>query len=57
MFKPRKTEGGESFEERLARLRLKIDSLPESHRPHLSELADAVARQHRRLQNGTGAQP
>jgi hypothetical protein len=45
------TEAGESFQQRLQGLRLKIDSLPETQRPHLIDLADAIARQHRQLQN------
>ncbi len=44
------TGAGESFHERLERLRIKIDSLPESQRPHLYGLADSIARQHRRLE-------
>jgi hypothetical protein len=42
---------GGSFEEKLRRLRLKIDLLPEAQRPHLVDLADAIARQQRRLEN------
>jgi hypothetical protein len=38
------------FREKLHRLRIKIDSLPESQRPHLIELADTIARQHRQLE-------
>ena len=45
------TEAGESFQQRLHRLRLKIDSLPETQRPHLIDLAETIARQHRQLQN------
>jgi hypothetical protein len=45
------TEAGESFQQRLQRLRLKIDSLPETQRPHLVDLAETIARQHRQLQN------
>jgi hypothetical protein len=41
---------GESFEQKLNRLRIKIDSLPQSQRPHLIDLADAMTRQHRQLQ-------
>jgi hypothetical protein len=41
----------ESFHERLRQLRLKIDSLPEIQRPHLIDLAETIARQHRRLHN------
>jgi hypothetical protein len=46
-----RAEAGESFEERLQRLRIQIDSLPQRHRPHLVDLAEAIARQHRQLQN------
>jgi len=38
-------EAGESFQQRLQRLRLKIDSLPEAQRPHLLDLAETIARQ------------
>jgi hypothetical protein len=41
---------GGNFEEKLRRLRLKIDMLPEAQRPHLIELADVIAGQHRRLE-------
>jgi len=41
---------GESFEQRLRRLRWQIDSLPEKQRPHLCALADVIEKQHRRLQ-------
>jgi hypothetical protein len=44
-------EVAESFQQKLQRLRLKIDSLPETQRPHLIDLAETIARQHRRLQN------
>jgi len=46
-----RAEAGESFEERLQRLRIQIDSLPQRQRPHLVDLAEAIARQHRQLQN------
>ena len=39
------TETGESFHERLQRLRLTIDLLPETQRPHLHDLAETIARQ------------
>jgi hypothetical protein len=45
------TEAAESFQQRLQRLRLKIDSLPKTQRPHLVDLAETIARQHRQLQN------
>lgn len=39
------------FAERLAALRTKIDALPESHRPHLYELADTIQQQHEKEQH------
>ena len=45
------TEAGESFQQRLQGLRIKIDSLPQAQRPHLVDLAETIARQHRQLQN------
>lgn len=36
---------GENFEEKLERLRMRIDLLPESQRPHLVELADTIKQQ------------
>ena len=44
-------QAGESFQQRLQRLRSKIDSLPQAQRPHLVDLAEAIARQHRQLQD------
>ena len=44
-------QGGESFQQKLRRLRMKIDLLPETHRPYLHELADTIAAQHRKCQN------
>ncbi len=41
----------ESFEQKLQRLRLKIDLLPLEHRPHLHELADTITEQHGRLRS------
>ena len=41
---------GESFKEKLTRLRWKIDSLPEEQRPHLHALAEVIEKQHRRSQ-------
>ena len=45
------TEAGDGFEEKLAVLRLHIDSLPEPQRGHLCELADEIAQRHRHVQN------
>jgi len=47
------TEAGESFQQWLQRLRMKIDLLPAAQHPHLSDLADAIAKQYRQLQNET----
>ncbi len=38
---------GETFEEKLEHLRTRIDLLPESQRPRLYDLADAIQQQHR----------
>jgi len=57
MSREAQTEAGESFQQRLQRLRIKIDSLPETQRPHLSDLADAIAKQHRQLQAKKGTVP
>jgi hypothetical protein len=49
----------ETFEEKLTRLRARIDLLPPEQRPHLHNLADAISRQPRhsetkgRLVHGT----
>ncbi len=51
MSKQERPQGDETFQHKLERLRMKIDSLPETHRPHLYELADTIAVQHRRFQN------
>ena len=40
------TPVGEDFEQKLERLRMRIDLLPESHRTHLYELADTIKQQH-----------
>ena len=44
-------QAGESFQERLQRLRIKINSLPEPQRPHLYDLAESIARYQLQLQN------
>jgi hypothetical protein len=51
------TPSGESVEEKLRRLWVKIDALPEKQRPHLRALAEAIAEQHRRLQGQQSATP
>lgn len=38
----------EGFEQKLERLRLKIDLLPAEQRSHLAALADTIKQQHRR---------
>jgi hypothetical protein len=43
------TPAGEGFEQRLSRLRTRIDLLPPEQRPHLYELAETIAGQHRKL--------
>lgn len=55
--KETRTGAGESFHEKLERLRIKIDSLPQAQRPHLIDLAETIARQHRHLQTKTGTEP
>jgi hypothetical protein len=45
------TGKSESFQTKLAELRLRIDALPESQRNHLYELADAIAERHQHLQH------
>jgi len=45
------TPTGEPFEQKLNRLRTRIDLLPPAQRPHLYELAEAISREHRHLQN------
>ncbi len=44
-------EVGGSFQQRLQRLRIKIDPLPEAQRSHLVDLVETIARQRRHLQN------
>lgn len=41
----------EAFEAKLTELRARIDRLPPEQRPHLYELADAIARQRREIQS------
>jgi hypothetical protein len=50
-------EVAESFQQKLQRLRLKIDSLPQVQRPHLIDLAETIERQHRQLHAKTEAVP
>jgi len=47
-------KGDETFDERLQRLRLKIDLLPAKQRPHLFELADVIEQHHRRAHQRRG---
>ena len=51
MSEHKRLDNDEMFQQKLDRLRMKIDLLPEPHRPHLYELADTIAVQHRRIQN------
>jgi len=44
-----------AFQQQLAELRVRIDSLPESQRHHLYELADAIAERHQHLQDRLSA--
>ena len=46
-----KLSAGADFEQRLQKLRLRIDLLPSQQQPHLYELADAIEQQHRQLHN------
>ncbi|MFW6114145.1 MAG: hypothetical protein ACOC7K_00215 [bacterium] len=46
MSQDRKPKKDNEFVEELERLRTKIDMLPQSHRPHLHELADAIGEQY-----------
>jgi len=41
----------DGFEQKLSRLRTRIDRLPPEQRPHLVELADAISRQHLHLED------
>jgi|GEM_PF-5513248 len=44
----------DTFESKLAALRARIDRLPPQQRPHLYDLADAIARQRRELEQMKG---
>ncbi len=46
-----RTPTGEDFAQKLIRLRTRIDLLPPEQRPHLVELADAISRERRHLQD------
>lgn len=48
------TGKSDSFQKKLAELRLRIDALPESQRNHLYELADVIAERHQYLQDRQG---
>ena len=45
------TPSDEPFERKLARLRMRIDLLAPEQRPHLVELAEAISREYRQLQD------
>jgi hypothetical protein len=44
------TPASEAIEQKLSRLRMRIDRLPPEQRPHLVELADAIASHCRHLE-------
>ncbi len=46
-----RTQPRGDFGQRLERLRIRIESLPETQRPHLLDLAETIARQHEKLQD------
>ena len=46
MSRKSRSIASDEFTAQLARLRTKIDALPESHRPHLYELANTIQEQH-----------
>ncbi len=50
MTHPR-NDSDKAFEAKLAELRARIDRLPPEQRPHLYDLADAIARNRREIQN------
>jgi hypothetical protein len=47
-----RTPPGEDFQQKLIRLRARIDLLPPEQRPHLYELADAILRKQCTLEDG-----
>lgn len=51
MSRHERSPSREGFEQKLKKLRLKIDLLPAEQRPRLYDLADAVEREHRRLRH------
>lgn len=51
MSQHKATPAGENFEQKLEKLRMRIDLLPAEQRPHLVELADAISQQRRRWQD------
>jgi len=54
MSEHERRKSGETFDEKLQQLRLKIDLLPAKQRPHLFELADVIEQQHRRVRRRGG---
>ncbi len=48
-MQPRTDVSDEAFEAKLAQLRARIDLLPPEQRPHLQDLADAIARNRREI--------
>ena len=55
MSEHERPKGDETFQQKLERLRRRLDLLPAEQRPHLLELADVVERQRRRM-DGQGEQ-
>ena len=47
-------KSSDTFESKLAALRARIDRLPPEQRPHLYDLADAIARQRREMEQMKG---
>ena len=48
---PKEIMTAEDFEHKLNRLHARIDLLPPEQRPHLYELAEAILREHRHLED------
>ncbi len=55
MSATQETSHSVAFQQKLAELRVRIDSLPEPQRHHLYELADAIAERHQLLQHRLSA--
>jgi len=48
---PEQTPTGEGFEQKLSRLRTRIDLFPPEQQSHLRDLADAISREYRHLED------